>query len=177
MVSDDEGVVREVIDTGGQPVEEAGLEFYSGVLAPALMVGIRAEEDVDPADLQGMLKGQGVRMAWLHNPGCTYRLDIFAGTSDVVSAEEGVRLMRELVMVTPEEVAGSFPVALFSPLREAGTSSREHFFRQLHRLTAAAAKATGLTGAGSFTPGSRPGVVLLDVDMERWEVRSLRILS
>ena len=68
VVIDDEGVVLEIIDTGGRLKESSRLEFYNGLLTPGFVLpfyraGTRTGTATDPAfrDLDRRLVQQGVK--------------------------------------------------------------------------------------------------------------------
>lgn len=59
IVLNDEGVVTDLIDTGGIPSETEGVEFYPGVLCPGF---INAHCHLELSHLRGKIKeGEGCR--------------------------------------------------------------------------------------------------------------------
>jgi hypothetical protein len=68
VVIDDEGVILEVIDTGGRLRESSSLEFYRGIITPGFVLpwyraGVQADSSAESAfrDLDHMLFQQGIK--------------------------------------------------------------------------------------------------------------------
>jgi imidazolonepropionase-like amidohydrolase len=173
VVTDGQGKVLEVADPAGEARELAGTIFYNGVLVPGFILHITVagsyHEEVWKR-IDGMLAGRGCRFAIVMFRNRAFRADLLYGKHEEMTMKAAGALRESLVairIVPGEEVTAEdlFPAG-----------GRKAFEERLYALTLAGAEATGLKDTGRLERGFTPGVVLLEMDFERWKARrSLKV--
>ncbi len=176
VVTDEEGVIREVTDPGEEIREIARTVFYNGILVPGFVIFLQLPE----AEVQGeeikrwrkALGKAGCRGAVVAGHDRIIRLDMFSGEETETEAVEAERLRERMVVITKETGEGIGVEDLFPPHEEGTERGRILFEERLRALTLAGAEALEMKEAGCLAPGYRPGVVALEMDFERWKVKA-----
>ncbi len=171
---DEEGVIREVTDPGGEVREIARTRFINGVLVPGFVIFLETGGEVStgsvPGRWGGMLRDLGCRAAVVGGVHQTVFLDLLTGDVEEVLPQETDKLRQRMVVVRMKEKERPGIADLFPGGGRAG-GGRGFFEQRLAALTLGGAEALGLTGAGCLAPGYRPGVVALEMEFGKFEVR------
>ncbi len=168
VVTDGQGKVLEVTDPAGEVSEIAGTIFYNGVLVPGFVLHITVAGSYHEEEwrrIAGMLAERGCIFAVVMFHDRAVRADLLRGEHEEMTMKAAGALRESLVAIRiapGEEVTAEdlFPAG-----------GRTAFQERLYALTLAGAEATGLQDAGRLERGYTPGIVLLEMDFERWKVR------
>jgi hypothetical protein len=174
VVTDDRGVVQEILDPGGEMREVAGTIFYSGILVPAFWVYLESAEEAggeeDVAAMWRVLGAAGCRGGIVAFRERIVQVDLLEKEVAEVESAVASELQKGLVVVRKE--GGRIPMETLFPLADVPLQERrEAFARRLRSLTLDAARLLGVTDGGCIAPGCRPGLVVLEMDFGEWRVK------
>ncbi len=174
VVTDQEGVVREVLDPGEEVREIARTVFFNGVLVPGFVIFLGLEGEMLTEQRAGrwgqILRETGCRAAVVAGEDRILCMDLFTGEMQEVAPEKAEKLREKMVVIRKKR--GEMPgIRDLFPVHRGGGNGRSFFEARLTALTRSGAEALGMERAGCLAPGYRPGVVKVKVEFGKFEAK------